>query len=62
MVKNLCLENYKAAANSALKFPSLREHILRAVNGIITQELRAYSKGKSAASSYDMDVSTVDFS
>ncbi len=46
-VKNLCLENYKAAANSALKFAPFKREILSAVNGVIRQELRDYSKGKS---------------
>lgn len=54
MVKNLCLENYRAAANSALKFPPLKREIFKAVSGIIKKELRDYSRGKSPAK-YDGD-------
>ena len=48
MVKNLCLENYKAAANSSLKFSPFKRAILNAVSGILKNELTQYSKGKSA--------------
>ena len=54
MVKHLCLENYQAAANSALKFPPLRKELVRAVTDEVKQELRAFSKGSSSAK-YDGD-------
>ena len=54
MVKNLCLENYQAVANSALKFPPLKRELLKAVSGIVKKELRDYSRGKSPAK-YDGD-------
>ena len=54
MVKNLCRENYQAAANSAMKFLPLRRELVRAVTDEVKKELRAYSKGSSSAK-YDGD-------
>lgn len=39
MVKHLCLENYQAAANAALKFPPLRRELVKAVTTSFKEEL-----------------------
>ena len=54
MVKHLCLENYQAAANAALKFPPLRRELVKAVTSAVRTEVRSYSRGKSMAK-YDGD-------
>jgi len=49
MVKNLCKENYQAAANAALQFPPFRRELVKAVAQQVKKEVRDYSKGKSMA-------------
>ena len=49
MVKNLCKENYQAAANAALQFPPFRRELVKAVAQQVKKEIRDYSKGKSMA-------------
>ena len=49
MVKHICWEDYKAAANSALKFHPLRREIVKSITGEVKKELRTYSKGTSMA-------------
>lgn len=54
MVKHLCLENYQAAANAALKFPPLRRELVKAVTSAVRTEVTSYSRGKTTAK-YDGD-------
>ena len=49
IVKNLCREDYRAAANSALKFPPFRTELVKAVAVLVKNELSAYSKGNNSA-------------
>jgi len=48
-VKLLCLENYQAAANVALKFPPLRREFVKATASSVKKEVRDYSKAISFA-------------
>ena len=48
MVKNLCQENYQAAANTALWFPPFRRELVKAV-AQVKKEVRGYCKRKSMA-------------
>lgn len=43
-MKLLCLENYDAAANVALKFPPLRREFVKATASSVKKEVRDYSK------------------
>ena len=43
MVKDLCLENYQAAANSTTS----HRQLVKAVTSSVKKEVRAYSKGQS---------------
>ena len=49
MIKQICLEDYKAVANSALKFLPFRREIVKAITLEIKREMRTYSKGNSMA-------------
>ena len=53
-MKLLCLENYQAAANVALKFPPLRREFVKATASSVKKEVRDYSKAISLAK-YDGD-------
>ena len=43
-MKLLCLENYQAAANVALKFPPLHREFVKATASSVKKEVRDYSK------------------
>ena len=49
MVKNLCQENYQAAANTALWFPPFRRELVKAVAQQVKKEVRDCCKRKSLA-------------
>ena len=49
MVKNLCQENYQAAANAALRFPPFCRELVKAVAQKVKEEVRGYCKRKSMA-------------
>lgn len=61
MIKQICLEDYKAAANSALKFLPFRREIVKAVTLEIKREMRSYIKGKSMAKYNGNPLSLKDF-
>jgi hypothetical protein len=61
MIKQICLEDYKAAANSALKFPPFRQAIVKAVTDEVKREMRTYSKGNSVAKYNGNPLSLKDF-
>ena len=61
MIKQICLEDYKAASNSALKFLPFRREIVKAVTLEIKREMRSYIKGKSMAKYNGNPLSLKDF-
>ena len=55
-MKLLCLENYQAAANAALKCPPLHGEFMKATASSVKKEVRDYNKAISLAT-YDGDPS-----
>lgn len=49
MIKNICLENFSAAARAALKFPPLGQELVSAVVDKIKGELQNFSKQSTVA-------------
>ena len=61
MIKQICLEDYKAAANSALKFLPFRREIVKAITLEVKREMRSYIKGNSMAKYNGNPLSLKDF-
>ncbi|KXJ27193.1 hypothetical protein AC249_AIPGENE17609 [Exaiptasia diaphana] len=51
-VKNICKENYRAAANAALKFPPFRREVVKELIELLRKEMRNYSEGPTPYGKY----------
>ena len=49
MVKNICKQNYRPAANAALHFPPFRRELVKELIQLLRKELKTYSEGPSVA-------------